>query len=92
MDPADAEKTAITTICGLYQLKVISFGLCNAPVTFERMMEIILSGLHWETCLRYMDDVIIFADSFEQYFKRLSEILSRLQTAGLKFRLKSASY
>ena len=47
-------------------------------------MEIILSGLHWETCLLYIDDVIIFADSFEQHLERLSEVLSRLQTAGLK--------
>ena len=84
MDPADAEKTAFTTICGLFQFKVMSFGLCNAPATFERMMEIILSGLHWETCLLYIDDVIIFADSFEQHMERLSEVLSKLQTAGLK--------
>ena len=84
MDPADAEKTAFTTICGLYQLKVMSFGLFNAPAAFERMIEIILSGLHWETCLLYIDDVIIFADSFEQHLERLSEVLSKLQTAGLK--------
>ena len=62
----------------------MSFGLCNDPATLERMMEIILSGLHWETCLLYIDDVIIFADSFEQHLERLSEVLSRLQTAGLK--------
>lgn len=84
MDTEDAEKTAFTTFCGLYQFKVMSFGLCNAPATFERMMEVILSGLHWETCLLYIDDVIIFADSFEQHLERLSEVLSRLQTAGLK--------
>ena len=84
MDPADAEKTAFTTICGLFQFKVMSFGLCNAPATFERMMEIILAGLHLETCLLYIDDVIIFADSFEQHMEPLSEVLSKLQTAGLK--------
>lgn len=84
MDPKDAEKTAFTTICGLYQFKVMSFGLCNAPATFERMMEVILSGLQWETCLLYIDDVIIFADNFEQHLERLSDVLSRLQTAGLK--------
>ncbi|MCG7868284.1 MAG: hypothetical protein JAY74_18205 [Candidatus Thiodiazotropha taylori] len=84
MDPKDAEKTAFTTICGLYQFKVMSFGLCNAPATFERMMEVILSGLQWETCLLYIDDVIIFANNFEQHLERLSDVLSRLQTAGLK--------
>ena len=84
MDPKDAEKTAFTTICGLYQFKVMSFGLCNAPATFERMMEVILSGLQWETCLLYIDDVIIFSNNFEQHLERLSDVLSRLQTAGLK--------
>ena len=47
MDPEEAEKTKFTTICGLYQFKVKSFGLCNAPATIERMLEVILSGLHW---------------------------------------------
>ena len=84
MDHADAEKTAFTKICGLFQFKVMSFGLCNAPATFERMMEIILSCLHLETCLLFIDDVIIFADSFKQHMERLSEVLSKLQTAGLK--------
>ena len=84
MASEDAEKTTLTIVCGLHQFKVMSCGLCNAPATFERMMEAILSGLHWETCLLYIDDVIIFADSFEQHLERLSEVLTRLQTAGLK--------
>ena len=78
------KKMAFTTICGLYQFKVMSFGLCNAQATFERMIEIILSGLHWEIYLLYIDDLIIFANSFEQHLERLSEVLSRLQKAGLK--------
>lgn len=39
MDPADREKTAFTLGTGLWQFTVIPFGLCNAPVTFERLME-----------------------------------------------------
>ena len=62
----------------------MSFGLCNAPATFERMIEVILSGLQWETCLLYIDDVIIFSNNFEQHLERLSDVLSRPQTAGLK--------
>ena len=84
MDPNDAEKTAFTTTCGLYQFKVLSFGLCNAPATFERMMESVLSGLHWETCLLYIDDVIVFGDSFEQHLQRVAEVLERLEKVGLK--------
>ncbi|MES9881596.1 MAG: reverse transcriptase domain-containing protein [Sedimenticola sp.] len=84
MDSKDAEKTGFSTTCGLYQFTVMPFGLCNAPATFERMMEVILSGLHWETCLLYIDDIIVFADSFGQHLERLSEILSRIESAGLK--------
>ena len=50
----------------------------------EKMMEIILSGIHWETCLLYIDGLIIFADSFEQHMERLSEVLPSLQTVVLK--------
>ncbi len=84
MDSKDAEKTGFATICGLYQFTVMPFGLCNAPATFERMMEVILAVLHWETCLLYIDDIIVFADSFEEHIKRLSEILDRIECAGLK--------
>lgn len=84
MDPQDAEKTAFTTTCGLFQFKVLSFGLCNAPATFERMMESVLSGLHWETCLLYIDDVIVFGDSFDQHLQRVADVLDRLGKVGLK--------
>ena len=51
MDPKDKAKTAFVTRNGLYQFNVLPFGLCNAPATFERLMESVLAGLQWETCL-----------------------------------------
>lgn len=61
MDPKDQEKTAFATTGGLYEYKVMPFGLVNAPATFERLMEQVLLGLHWETCLVYLDDIIVFS-------------------------------
>ncbi len=55
----DREKTAFITTGGLYQFRVMPFGLTNAPVTFQRMMDILLSGLKWVTCLVYLDDIVV---------------------------------
>ena len=52
-------------------------GLCNAPSTFERLMELVLIGLHWKTCLSYLDDVIV-----------MEEVFVRLASAGLKLKPK----
>ena len=84
VDPTDREKTAFTTPYGLYQFKVMPFGLCNAPSTFQRLMELILAGLHWETCLIYLDDVVVFGRTWEEHMLRIREVLSRLLRANLK--------
>ena len=84
MAPEDAEKTAFTTQFGLYQFKKMPFGLANAPATFERLMELVLSGLHWEICLIYLDDIIVFSETFEEHLTRLQLVLRRLKQAGLK--------
>lgn len=84
VEDQDREKTAFVTENGLYQFKVMPFGLCNAPATFERLMSKVLSGLSWKTCLVYLDDVIVFGQDFETTLNRLEEVLLRLRTAGLK--------
>ena len=77
-------QTAFTTPFGLYYFTVMPFGLANAPATFERIMEQVLSGLHWEICLIYIDDVIVFSRTFEEHFVRLHQVLSRIKEANLK--------
>ena len=64
MKPEDMEKTAFSSHIGLFQYNVMPFGLCNAPATFEAMMETLLSDLLWKKCLVYLDDVIIFGKTF----------------------------
>lgn len=84
LHPDDADKSAFVSTMGLFEFKKMSFGLCNAPATFERLMEYVLSGLQWETCLIYLDDIIIFSDTFENHLIRLNEVLVRIKDANLK--------
>ena len=88
MDPLDAEKTAFTSRKGLYEFTVMPFGLCNAPATFERLMETVLAGLHWQICLIYLDDVIVIGKSFEDMIKNLGVVFERLQQSGLKLKAR----
>ena len=85
VEPADREKTAFATAYGLYQFRVMPFGLCNAPGTFQRLMEHVLVGLHWMSCLVYLDD-IIFSQTISDHLQKLQEVLARLQKAGLKIK------
>ncbi|MBJ5603962.1 RNA-directed DNA polymerase [Salmonella enterica subsp. enterica serovar Albany] len=73
----DKEKTALITGSGLWQFKVMPFGLCNAPATFERFMEIILGGLAPEICMVYIDDIIVTGKTFDQHFSNLKTVFSR---------------
>ena len=82
----DREKTAFATHQGLYQFRVMPFGLCNAPGTFERLMEITMRGLQWRTCLVYLDDIIVFAPTWEIHMQRLDEVLGWIESAGLRLK------
>ncbi len=80
----DREKTAFVTSDGLFHFKRMPFGLCNSPATFQRLMDQVLRHLKWSHCLVYLDDVAIFADSFETHLERLDAVLTALGAAGLK--------
>ena len=82
----DIPKTAFVTKHGLFEYKTMPFGLCNAPSTFQRMMELILRGLQWKTCLVYLDDVIVFSTSFQEHLERLTIILEKIREANLKLK------
>ncbi|GBM66799.1 Transposon Ty3-I Gag-Pol polyprotein [Araneus ventricosus] len=90
--PEDREKTAFTTGQGLWQFKVMPFGLCNAPATFERLMETVLRGLTSEACLVYLDDIIIVGRTFEEHLNNLRKVFQRLQKANLKLSPKKCRF
>ena len=77
----DKEKAVLRTSSGqLYEFNQVPFGLCNAPATFSRLMDRVLSDLHWETCLFYLDDIIVFSSTWEEPLARLRKFLSDSST------------
>ena len=80
----DREKTAFTTGQGLYQWRSMPMGLSNSPATYQRMMELVLRGLPWNICMVYLDDVLLYSDTFERHLSSLREVFSRIKAAGLK--------
>ncbi|XP_057188755.1 interleukin-13 receptor subunit alpha-1 isoform X1 [Triplophysa rosa] len=92
LDPQDRHKTAFTTGDGLYQFKVMPMGLKNSPPTFQRLMELVLRGLHWTKCVIYLDDIICMGKDFEDHLQNLTDILVRFREAGLKLNPRKCQF
>ncbi|GBM85275.1 Retrovirus-related Pol polyprotein from transposon 17.6 [Araneus ventricosus] len=90
--PEDREKAAFTTGQGLWQFKVMPFGLCNAPATIERLMETMLRVLSSEVCLVYIHDIIIVGRTFKEHLNNLRKVFQRLQKANLKLNHKECRF
>jgi hypothetical protein len=75
----DREKTAFTTKYGLWEWCSMPFGLTNAPATQQRFMEAVLSGLLWEFCMVYIDDIVIWSDTPEQHVERIAAVFQKLR-------------
>jgi len=82
----DIPKTAFVSKYGLFEYVTVPFGVCNGPPTCQRLMELILSGLQWQICLIYLDDVIVFGSTFNEHIERLELVLQRISDAGLKLK------
>ena len=82
--PEDQEKTAFTTPFGLYHFERMPFGLCNAPATFQRLMQRCLGSQVYDHLLIYLDDVIVYSPDFPTHLQHLEQVFTRLQEHGLK--------
>ncbi len=66
---------------GLFHFKVLAFGLHGALASFQRLMDHVLQGLTFTAA--YLDDIVIYSDTWEQHMQHIREVLQRLQEAGL---------
>jgi hypothetical protein len=81
MEEVDMENTAFQTHLGLFEFRVMPFGLCNAPATFKGLMDGLLGDIKWTKCLVYLDNVVAFGTDFEVTPANLEAVLQRLQRA-----------
>nr|ATA66765.1 Pol [Haliotis discus hannai] len=93
VDEQHKARTAFTVgPLGFYEYNRLPFGLVNAPATYQRQMEHMLGELHLEICMIYLDDLIVFSDSFEEHLLRLEKIFQRLRESGLKLAAKKCDF
>ena len=87
----DVPKTAFTTPFGHYEFRVLSFGLTNAPATFQAVMNRLFGHLH-QFCVVYLDDILIFSKTPEEHEQHLSAVLQILEREGLYAKLKKCEF
>ena len=83
IEEGDRPKTAFCTTKDLFQFMVMPFGRCNAPATFQRLMNLVLAGLQWSHCLVYLNDVIVIGWTFDKHLRNLESVFRRFREAGL---------
>src|SRR5436305_11821341 len=83
MNEKDIEKMAFITSEGLYEFLVMPFGLCNAPVTFQKLMHEILENLIYTKAPVYLDDIIIHSKTFGQHLEDIDEVFGKLRDTRL---------
>ena len=94
LEETSRSKTAFSTSNGLYQFCVMPFGLCNAPATFQRVIQQILSGLGGSSpfCCAYIDNILVFSDNIEQHMQHLQQVFERVRSAGLLLHPKKCQF
>ena len=92
MADSDKEKTAFTTRSGHWQFTVMPFGLCNAPATFQRLMDLVLDEYKFEFVLVYLDDIIIYSNTFEDHLLHLDSVFKKIQEAGLTLKFDKCTF
>ena len=92
MEEKSSEYTAFSTPHGHFEWQRMPFGLRNAPLTFQRLMNNVFAGLLGSSVHVYLDDIIICTDDIQSHISTLQEVLLRLQGAGLKLKITKCNF
>jgi hypothetical protein len=83
IDPEDVEKTGFRTHKGLFNFLRMPFGLRNGPSIFQRVMNEVLAPYLWLFCLVYIDDIVVYSQSFEEHIEHLDKVLGAIAKSGI---------
>ena len=99
LDPESRKYTTFKTHTGTYQWKRVPFGLKGAPSYYQQQISNALEGLLYKRCEVYIDDIIIYGTTEEEFLDNLRAVLERLDERGItvnpakcKFGVKSVEY
>ena len=77
---------------GFYEFTRMPFRLCNAPATFQHLMQNTLGGLNLTYCMIYLDDVIVFGHTEEEHFEHLCIVFERFREFNFKLKPSKCSF
>jgi hypothetical protein len=77
---------------GFYEFNRLPFGLANSPATYQRLMEESWGDLNLRICFIYLDDVIIFSQTYEEHLDHLQQVFDRLRHTGFKLSPKKCAF
>ncbi|KRH93398.1 pol polyprotein [Pseudoloma neurophilia] len=88
MSKDSAEKTAFSWRNGHYEFTSMPFGLCNAPATFQRIMDKIFRKESGKFVIPYLDDIIVFSNNLSEHHKHLESVFWKIKSSGISLNPK----
>lgn len=82
--------SAFVTPDHFLQYTVMAFGMCNAPATFQRLVDTVLAGV--PACNAYLDDLIVYSSTWEEHMQILEQVFGRLADASLTLNLAKCEF
>lgn len=85
IEESHKERTGFTVgALGFWEFNKMPFGLSNSPATMQRLVEQCLGDLNMKICICYIDDLIIFSNTFEEHLENIDRVFTRLRDSNLK--------
>lgn len=92
IEEKEKHKTAFITPSGLYEFNVLPFGLKTSGAIFQRTMDKALAGIKYKNAIVYVDNIIVYGKTFEEFHDAMDQVLKRLEEANLTLKPSKCSF